>query len=178
MKPIVSRFHRPAVGGHVPRPYTADMAIRVSTVPCLLVALLVMTWLAACTQGVDWSPRERENAAHLQLSLQATSEAAKVANEIGNEAQFRVRRKQLLQSLRAAHLHAARVDDAVLDKLHPQLYGNFRLDYQRALARMINAYETGDLDAAADAAGDIQQFINWYRNNRHTFRWWDEAMQG
>lgn len=142
------------------------------------LALLVAFGLAGCADGVDWSARERENAAHLQASLRSTSEAAAIANAITSDAEFRVRRERLLQTLRAAHLHAARVEDTVLDKLHPQLYGKFRLDYQRALARMINAYQEADLDAAQDAAGDIQDFINWYREQRHTFRWWDEAMQG
>ncbi|MBW3567266.1 MAG: hypothetical protein KY410_04785 [Proteobacteria bacterium] len=147
-------------------------------IPQLVAALTLITLLGACSKGVDWSARERENAAHLQASLQATSEAARIANAITSESDFQAHKGRLLQTLRAAHLHAATVDDSVLDKLHPQLYGKFRLDYQRALARMINAYETGNLDAAQDAAGDIQAFINWYRERRHTFRWWEDAMQG
>lgn len=143
----------------------------------LVTTLALMVVFVACSKGVDWSPRERENAAHLQASLQATSEAARIANAITSESGFQVRKAKLLQALRAAHLHAATVDDSVLDKLHPQLYGKFRLDYQRALARMLNAYETGDLDAAQDAASDIQAFINWYRERRHAFRWWEDAMQ-
>lgn len=154
------------------------MHLHASNKLLIIVILLAATALTACADGVDWSARERENAAHLQASLQATSEAAAIANAITTEAEFRVHRERLLQTLRAAHLHAVRVEDPVLDKLHPQLHPKFRLDYQRALARMINAYEAADLDAAQGAAGDIQDFINWYRAHRHTFRWWDEAMQG
>lgn len=175
-KVIVSRFQPANVGGASAPAYTAGMHIPVFQ--RVFLCILVITAVSACSKGVDWSPRERENAAHIQASLLATSEAASIANAIISEAEFHVRRDRLLQTLRAAHLHAARVEDAVLDKLHPQLYGKFRLDYQRALARMISAYENADLDAAQDAAGDIQQFINWYRERRHTFRWWEEAMQG
>ena len=143
---------------------------------CLFILLIALA-IPGCSKGVDWSARERENAGFLQASLQATSEAAAIANEIESEADYRIRRDRLLQALRAAHLNAARVEDTVLDKLHPQLYARFRLDYQRALGRMINAYESGELGAAQNAAGDIQGFMDWYREHRHTFRWWEDAMR-
>jgi len=162
----------------LPRTILAAMQNHALHARFLTVLLFAAALTGACSKGVDWSTRERDNAAHLQASLQATSEAASIANAITSDAAFRDQQDELLKALRAAHLHAARVDDAVLDKLHPQLYGKFRLVYQRALARMINAYENGDPDAAQDAAADIQEFIEWYRNQRHTFRWWEEAMQG
>ena len=129
---------------------------------------------ASCSKGIDWTNREKENAAHIQASLQATSDAAAIANAAGDDNQDM--NPRLLQALRSAHLHAVRVDDAVLDKLHPQLYGRFRLSYQPAVAAMIRSHEAGDPEAAADAAADIQAFMRWYRATRHTFRWWDEAM--
>lgn len=141
-----------------------------------LFTSLVVIALAACTEGVDWTARERENAAHIRASLEAVSDAASVSNEAASDSELLARRNRILQSLRSAHLHASEVNDNVLDKLHPQLYAKFRLGYQRALARMIQAYEAGDVSAAQDAAADVQDFINWYRENRHRFRWWDEAM--
>lgn len=131
---------------------------------------LLAALLAACSSGVDWSARERENAAHIQASLRATSDAAGIANGMtpGDSAE----REKLLQALRAAYLHAVRVDDHVLDKLHQRMYGKFRLDYQHALAKMIRAYENGDPGAAQAAAADIREFMDWYRREKHTFRWW------
>ncbi|HEX7046892.1 MAG TPA: hypothetical protein VF275_04920 [Gammaproteobacteria bacterium] len=136
----------------------------------IVALLLLAASLLACSRGVDWSSRERENAANIQASLQATSNAASVANSMtGNDP---AAREKLLQALRAAHLHAVRVEDSVLDKLHQRMYGKFRLDYQRALARMIRAYENGDPDAAQEAALEIRDFMDWYRREKHTFRWW------
>lgn len=145
----------------------------------VLITVLALGLVAsACSEGVHWTPRERDNATHLQASLQATSDAAATFNEIDSADDYRARRGELLQNLRAAHLHAATVTDNVLDKLHPQLYVKFRLGYQKALARMIAAYEADDLDAAATAAGDVREFMEWYRANNHRFRWWEEAMPG
>lgn len=133
--------------------------------------------LAACSNGVDWSARERENAAHIRLSLEAVSNAAEIANAAASDDELLAQRERLLRALRAAHVNAVRVEDAVLDKLHPQLYAKFRLDYQRALGRMIQAYEQGDVGAAQNAAADIRDFVGWYRRENHTFRWWKEAMR-
>lgn len=140
-----------------------------------IAALGFVLLVSGCPKGVDWSDREKENAAHIQASLQATSDAAAIANTAGDDVTADTRTR-LLQALRRAHVHAVRVNDAVLDKLHPQLYGRFRLGYQPALAAMIRSHEAGDPDAAADAVADIQAFMRWYRATRHTFRWWDEAM--
>lgn len=144
--------------------------------PVLPLLLLALPFLAACSKGVDWSERERENAAYIQASLQATSAAAEIANSAGSDSELLARRDRLLRALRAAHLNAAQVNDSVLDKLHPQLYGKFRLGYQRALAAMIRAYENSDVGAAQNAAADIRDFVDWYRRENHTFRWWEEAM--
>lgn len=137
--------------------------------------LLLLAALQACTEGVHWSEREKENALHIQASLQATSDAAAIFNEIETPAAYQARREELLRTLRAAHLHAVQVNESVLDKLHSRLYVKFRLDYQKALARMITAYESDDLDAAANAAGDVREFMVWYRGNNHLFRWWNAA---
>ncbi|HEX6928203.1 MAG TPA: hypothetical protein VF267_03065 [Gammaproteobacteria bacterium] len=138
--------------------------------PARLSLVLLLACLAACSSGVDWSSRERENAAHIQASLQATSDAASIANSMseGDPAH----RERLLQALRAAHLHAVRVEDSVLDKLHQRMYGKFRLGYQRALAKMIRAHENGDAAEAQEAAAEIRDFMDWYRREKHTFRWW------
>lgn len=144
-------------------------AMRFPALPCIL--LLAVT-VAGCSKGVDWSAQERENAAHIQASLAATSDAAAIANDMspGDTGS----REALLRELRAAHLHAARVEDSTLDKLHQQLYGKFRFGYQRALAKMIRAYENGDGDAAQEAAAEIRDFMDWYRREQHTFRWWQD----
>lgn len=143
---------------------------RYSAILRIAALLLPAAGLLACSDGVDWSSRERENAAHIQASLRATSSAASIANNMtGNDP---AEREKLLQALRAAHLHAARVEDSVLDKLHQRMYGKFRLDYQRALAKMIRAYENGDPGAAQEAANEIRDFMDWYRREKHTFRWW------
>src|SRR5690606_33620075 len=151
-------------------PYTCGMT-RLFSIPTLCAVLA----LAACSGGVEWSARERDNALHVQASLRAVSEAAGIANGIDSAAEYSRRRDERLQHLRAAHRHAADVEDQVLDKLHPRFYGKFRLDYQRALARMIQAYERDDLDDAERAAADIRTFMDWYRRENHTFRWWKEA---
>src|SRR5690606_14654524 len=90
-------------------------AMRFPALPCIL--LLAVT-VAGCSKGVDWSAQERENAAHIQASLAATSDAAAIANDMspGDTGS----REALLRELRAAHLHAARVEDSTLDKLHQQ----------------------------------------------------------
>jgi hypothetical protein len=142
-----------------------------------LLATLLSIALAACSSGVDWSARERENASHLLASLQFTSEAAGIANAIETPADLDARREELLRALRAAHWNAVQVDDTVLDKLHPQLYARFRMSYQRTLATMIRAYERNDIDTAQNAAAGIVDFMNWYRAQSHTFRWWDEALR-
>jgi len=141
--------------------------MRFVALPCILLLAALAT---GCEKGVDWSAQERENAAHIRASLAATSEAASIANAMtpGDT----TNREELLQALRAAHLHAARVEDSTLDKLHQRLYGKFRLGYQRALAKMIRAHETGDGDAAQEAAAEIRDFMDWYRREQHTFRWW------
>lgn len=156
-------------------PILADMPIRTHS-PSLVVLLTLV--LTGCSPGVDWSTRERENATHLLASLKFTSDAAAVANQVGNPDELEAHRDELLRLLRAAHWNAANVDDQVLDKLHPQMFGRFRMSYQPALGAMIRAYERNDIDAAQKAANAIRNFMNWYRVNRHTFRWWDEALQG
>lgn len=146
--------------------------VRASTIHLVLALLLV----SACSDGVQWSSRERDNAIHLRESLQFTSEAASIANSVESEADYARQRDDLLRALRAAHWNAVQVEDTVLDKLHPQLYGRFRLGYQRAVAAMIRAYEENDIEAAQKAAEDVRAFMDWYRQQNHNFRWWDEAM--
>lgn len=154
------------------------MRLRKSTARFFPILTLLVNGLllAACSPGIDWSARERENAAHIQTSLEATSDAAAIANSAASDEELLARRDRLLQALRAAHVNAVRVEDAVLDKLHPQLHAKFRLQYQSALAEMIRAYERGDVDAARESAGEIRDFMDWYRSSSHTFRWWEEAM--
>lgn len=153
-------------------PIPAITRLHIAPVLLLLTALL----LTACSDGVQWSSRERENAVHLLASLRFTSEAASIANSVETDSDYVEQRDDLLQALRAAHWNAVQVEDTVLDKLHPQLYGRFRLGYQRALAAMIRAYEQNDFEAAQKAATDVRAFMDWYRQQNHNFRWWDEAM--
>lgn len=143
----------------------------------LPAVLAIVLLLAACSQGVDWSSREKENAAHILTSLRLTSNAAAIANSIQSEHDLDRRNAELLQVLRAAHWNAVQVDDSVLDKLHPQMYARFRMSYQRSLASMLRAYERGDLEGARNAADGIVDFMDWYRSQNHTFRWWDDALQ-
>lgn len=133
--------------------------------------------LAACADGVSWSDREQENGEQILESLAAVSEAARIINASDTDMKLEARRERLLGELRRAHRLAANVDEFVLEKLHPLMFSKFRLTYQRALARMIRAYETGDIDDAERAAADVQDFFEWFRDNRHQFRWWDTALE-
>lgn len=163
-----------------PTPYTGPMQIppfvQTNSRSMILPLVLVLLMLPACSDGVQWSSRERQNAVHLLASLQLTSEAAGIANSIESDADYTRQRGELQRALRAAHWNAVQVEDTVLDKLHPQLYSRFRLGYQRALAAMVRAYQQNDPDAAQEAAGRVRTFMEWYRQENHRFRWWDEAM--
>lgn len=163
----MSRFDKVQQDGSV---YTRGMK------KFLLPILLAASLLAGCSDGVEWSKRERDNAEFLLASLRFTSEAAAIVNAIESEADLDAQREQLLRKLRAAQWNAAQVDDQVLDKLHPALYGRFRMSYRDALGDMIEAYERNDLDAAGEAASRLSRFIRWYQAERHTFRWWQDAM--
>ncbi|HEX6928081.1 MAG TPA: hypothetical protein VF267_02450 [Gammaproteobacteria bacterium] len=173
---MMSRFDKTPRARGLDAAYTPAMLRATPIPPLLAFTVFLALFLAGCSKGVDWPARERENAAHIQASLRATSEAAAIVNAIRAETDFDIRRERLLQTLRVAHLNAAVVEDSVLDKLHPQLYAKFRLDYQRALAGMIRACENGNLQAMQDAANDVQDFVDWYRGKSHTFRWWESAM--
>ena len=140
-------------------------------------ALLAIVLLGGCADGVNWSERERRNGENILASLEAVSQAARIANAADSERRLERNRAELLRQLRRAHLLASEVDTIVLEKLHPRMYSQFRLRYQRAVARMIDAYENGNIDSAERAAADIQDFMTWFRANRHTFRWWDEALE-
>lgn len=142
------------------------------------MALLMFTTLVtACAEGINWSEREIRNGENILASLQAVSEAAQIANRAATASELAAAREQLLGKLRRAHLLASSVDTIVLEKLHPRMYSQFRLRYQRALGRMVKAYEQGDIDAAERAAADVQDFMAWFRKNRHVFRWWDESLE-
>ncbi|HLU62580.1 MAG TPA: hypothetical protein VKZ99_09580 [Gammaproteobacteria bacterium] len=141
----------------------------------LLPALALLLLATGCSDGVEWSGRERENGEYLLAALQFTNEAATIANSIETTADLDAKREPLLRALRAAQWNAAQVDDQVLDKLHPALYGRFRIAYRDALGDMIEAYERNDIDAAERAAHRLSQFIRWYQAERHTFRWWPDA---
>lgn len=143
----------------------------------LLKLAFLLPLLAACADGASWSQREIDNAGYLLTSLQAASEAARLSNAMG-DVPSAAELDALLRELRQAYVSAAQVDDQVLDKLHPRLYAEFRLGYQKALGNMIRAYEQGDMDAAAKAAGEIGKFTQWYRAERHNFRWWKGAPVG
>lgn len=143
--------------------------------PLMIPGLLVL--LAACADGIDWSDRERRNGEKILSSLAAVSEAAQIANAASSRARLEASHDELLAELRRAHQLASEVDTVVLEKLHPWMYSKFRLGYQRALARMIRAYQEGNIGEAERAAADVQDFMEWFRQNRHAFRWWDRSME-
>ncbi len=147
------------------RMYTPDMRhiAKFALIPGLLVLL------TACAEGVSWEQREIDNGQRLLDAIAATNEAARLANQPGNND------AEVLTALRRALVAAVQVDDQVLDKLHPALQPRFRFGFQRALGKMVRAYERGKPQAAEAAAGELQEFINWYRAHRQDFRWWEGA---
>lgn len=171
--PGLSQVALPALGHPATYNHLMYQKRRIGIAALLALGLMV----AGCADGIDWSDREIRNGENILASLASVSEAARVANAADSEARFEQRRDELLGHLRRAHLLASNVDTIVLEKLHPRMYSKFRLTYQRALAKMISAYEKGNMDAAERAAADIQDFMNWFRQNRHTFRWWDESLE-
>lgn len=159
------------------RPPTYNCSMYSKPIRLVPITLLAALILGGCADGVNWSERERRNGEKLLASLAAVSDAARIANAADSERRLARNRDELLAQLRRAHLLASQVDDIVLEKLHPRMYSQFRLRYQRAVASMIEAYEDGDIDEAEKAAADIQDFMTWFRANRHTFRWWDESLE-
>src|SRR5690606_23230946 len=116
----------------VPRMSRFDKVQRAGAIPILarmknlfLPALAVLMLVAGCNDGVHWSKREQDNGEYLLAALRLTSEAATIANSIETEADLDTKREPLLRALRSAQWNAAQVDDHVLDKLHPALYGRF-----------------------------------------------------
>lgn len=137
---------------------------------------LVFLLMVACTHGIDWSNREIRNGELLLASLNATSEAARLANR-QSDTPDPVATARIVNLLRKALSDAAQVDDTVLDKLHHQLQPKLRFDYQRALGQMIRGYETGDPEAIEAAATKLKHFFDWYRDTQYQFRWW-KGVQG
>lgn len=135
----------------------------------------LLALLTSCAEGVSWSQREIENGQRLLDAIAATNEAAQILNASGTDESETRNDEAVLTALRRALIAAVQVDDQVLDKLHPALQPRFRFNFQRALGKMIRAYESGQPEEAAEAAAELQEFITWFREHRQDFRWWEGA---
>ncbi len=136
-----------------------------------LVALLCL--IAACSEGVSWTPQEIRSGRHLVKSIDETTQAARLANQL--PARFSPDdpdAKAIATLLRQAFTDAALVDDSVLEKLHPQLFYKFRGDYQPALHQLFTYYETGKVPAGTDPSGDLKKFMRWWQAAQPEMRWW------
>lgn len=134
----------------------------------LLALTCTLLLIAGCSKGLQWSDREISNGQRLLDAIEATNAAGSLLSDPNPD-----NVDKALTELRRAHIAAAQVDDQVLDKLHPGLQPRLRLNFQRALGRMIQAVETNDSRALNKSADTIQDFIAWYRANEQDFRWWD-----
>lgn len=135
------------------------------------LVLFALVGLPGCVEeGVQWTPRERQNMQHIFSSLEAASAAAQLASQLPQHATA-AQRTQVARQLEIALNQALRVNDTVLEKIHPQLWGKFRGDYQHALQQLLRYYRTGVQPGNSQPTEQLREFTRWYSAHEPEFRW-------
>ncbi|HET9679758.1 MAG TPA: hypothetical protein VFP95_04245 [Gammaproteobacteria bacterium] len=139
--------------------------------PFFIAGVIATTGLTACVEeGVQWTARERQNTEHIFNSLEATSKAAQLANQLPVNASAS-QRAPVARQLEIALREALRVKDTVLEKSHPQMWGKFRGVYQPALKQLLQYYRTGHKPRGTKPAQAIREFNQWFSTHQYEFRW-------
>ena len=112
-----------------------------------LVLLLLGLTLTACSNKL-WTAAEKDELRHFTRSLHANSEANAILDPFtGGEPECRIgsipesQVVELKSFYRTALSHAESVSDGVLDKLHPDLRGHYRSEFQGGISLFLAGLE-------------------------------------
>jgi hypothetical protein len=126
------------------------------------LALLCLLALACGASEHDWSAEEIGNAEYVFTALHADRRASQIEN-LG-EAGFDDRKEEEASlEFREKALQSARsVRDEVLDKLHPELRGHFRTEFERSQALFLEARREGRPSLENQAIALRNDFGDWW----------------
>ena len=77
---------------------------------------------------------------------------------------------RILRLKKTALQEAKLLEDAVLDKAHPQLRIQFREEYQKGIEAYLRGSEKGDAKAEQESADLHEAWACWYDENRTNLR--------
>ncbi len=136
---------------------------------CLAIVLLANT---ACNSSSKWTDKEKENSVHYFNSAKLAKQATKLLNEAGeksNKMTVEVE-KQLMKLHKTALEEAKLVDDALLDKAHPELREHYRNEYQKYLELELEYYKTRvDAGQASNTYQSMvfqNKWVDWHNANK------------
>lgn len=139
----------------------------------LTIVTVLFALLAGCSQGVNWSDQEKENARHIFLALESARAAAREANQLPRDwTPDGPAVQPVIDSLNEALSHSAQVQRAVLVKAHPRLSDRFHAEFRPALAQLRDYFRTKELPSNTTPRQTIGDFSDWFYRQQHEFRWW------
>lgn len=137
----------------------------------VVLAVLLMA-SAACSNEIDWTEEEIENAAHFLRAIETNRKATQIVNSdkfgrIVPQGEIDKLRSLQKQALREAR----KVRDEVLDKAHPQLRKHFRQEFEKGMELLVRSLEEPPVlpEAVNDAIlGDqlLERWARWLNENR------------
>jgi len=131
----------------------------------LLGLLLTPLILACTTDDHNWTDQDRKASDHYYNTQRANREASRQINKAGNR--FSPQEKASIRALTLYALTEAQaIDDAFLDKVHPNFKTHFRGEFQAALEMALHNLDSPDYNTAKKSTELFSNFVDWYNENR------------
>ena len=110
---------------------------------------------------------ERDNARHVVRALESAQAAVRISNKgtpyttlsQGDLVEIRAYKKAALED-------AKRVQDHVLDKIHPEIRTHFRDEFQRGLELQLRNLTSGDVASEVRGSALVNRWADWFNSNR------------
>ncbi len=131
----------------------------------VLLFLFILA-VAACQSGEDrWTEADRISSNRYYSSQRDNREATRIINRAGEV--LSIGEKEKVRQLTADALANARmVEDAFLDKVHPEFKAHFRGEFQVALELALRNLDSPDYRTAKKSEELFSAFVDWFNAHR------------
>lgn len=130
-----------------------------------------MVLLAGCSKPVRWTAEERANTQYVLQAWLELNEAVRIQNSIKGRPTEEERTILVMHLRRAVEL-AMKVEDDVLNKIHPGLRARWRGQFVEGIRQRLKNLEapSGDFEAEWLGSAMLDRFGEWVSSNYRDFR--------
>lgn len=140
-----------------------------SSLNLLVILCVVMGIASGCAKKEEWSPAEKESAAHFTSSIKSVM--AVYAMNKGKYVDVPKPQRDQMQALyESAYKDAQAVSDPVLRRINPELILYYRQYFQNGLYARIAYWHNFNMDEEIKAQDFMAKWETWFGKNLHTFR--------